>query len=223
MPTKVKITRQQIKQDKFTTFMLKAKDWFLDNWQAVSIGAAVVVVAAAAFVYFSKTKSANAIEGANRLTAATLELRRQNYQPAILEFGAIADEYGGRIAAQAVFYLATAHYESRNYDEAIAAFQRYIDKYPYDKITTASAIAGIAACLENKLEYQSAGDKYREALKYYPQSPSAPEYYLGAVRCYVMAADKQKAEETLQELEEKFPGSDQARTATMLAMRLKVH
>ena len=181
MPTRVKITKQQMKQDKFTTFMLQSKDWFVERWQIIAIAAAIVVVVIVAIFYISNLKETRALEAANRLNTAISMLRQQQYGDALPELQQIADEYGGKIGARALFYLADGQYEGKNYGEAMAAFQRYIDKYGNDKIAAASAIAGIAACLENTFEYAAAGDKYIEAAEFYPESPSAPDYYLGAV------------------------------------------
>ena len=167
MGTKVKITKKQIKQDKFTTFMLQSKDWLSDNWQPVAIGAAVLVIAVVAVVYFVNVQETKGKEAGVRLSQAVANLNRGNYQEAILELNAIADEYGGRTGGMALFYLANAHYESRNYDQAIENYQKYIDKYSLDNLTTSSAIAGIAASLESKQEFLAAGDKYYEAIEYY--------------------------------------------------------
>ncbi len=219
MRTKVRITKQQIKQDKFTTAMIKAKDWLMINWQVTAIVAAIILLAVIGIVYIVSTKSGKQQEAASRLAAAYAELKKDNSQVAILELSSIAEDYTGYIAARAQFYLANAHYESRNYDEAIANYQKYIDKFHEDKITTASAIAGIAYCMENKQEFVPAGEKFLEAVKYYPDSPSAPDYYLGAIRCFTTAQDFTRADQILDELNEKYPNTDYARRATMLVMR----
>jgi len=41
------------------------------------------------------------------------------------------------------------------------------------------------------------------------------------VRCFVMAGDLQRTEEVLGIIKEKFPNTDQERSAIMLSMRLK--
>jgi TolA-binding protein len=221
MRTKVKITRQQIKEDKFTNYMLLTRDWFLDNWQIVAILAAVVALIIAGTVYFFRMKSSKELDAATRLTKAVAEIRRQNFQVAILELKTISDEFGGDIGGMALFNLGNAYYDSKNYDEAINSFKKYIDEYKLDKLTTASAYAGIAVSLECKGDFPAAGDKFVEAIRYYPDSPSAPDYYLGAVRTYVQAGDRTKADQMFKELEEKFPGLEYSRTAARLIAQLK--
>ncbi|UCD16866.1 MAG: tetratricopeptide repeat protein, partial [Candidatus Zixiibacteriota bacterium] len=222
MRAKVKITKQQIKEDKFTTFVLRAKDRIVENWQVVSIAAAAAIIIIAGFVYYVNTQSSREATALNRLTRATAELQRRNYEAAITEFQAVADSYGGDAAGRAQFYLGNAYYGSKDYDEAIAAFQKYVDKYHLDKLSTSSAMAGIAASLENKQEFATAAERYREAVDYYPDSPSAPDYYLGAVRCYVQTGNRELAEQMVAVLKERYFGSDYYRTASQLAMQLNV-
>ena len=221
MRTKVKITKRQIKEDKFMNFMLRTKDQVMGNWQVLLISAAIVILVIVATVYFVNRQSTRSVEAADRLNKAILELRRQNYQPAILELGSIVDDYSGRVAGLAQFNLANAHFESKNYDEAIANYQKFIDKFHTDDLMTASAIAGIASSMECKQDFAGAAEKYYEAIKHYPGSPSAPDYYLGAVRCYIQGGNKDKANLMLGELKEKFPGTATERSAVRLAARLE--
>jgi len=221
MKQKVKITKQQIKEDKFTTAMLQTRDWILDHWQPVALAAAAIIIVIVGIIYYAGTQETRTADGANRLSAAVSELRRENYQAAIVELNDIADQYGGEIAATATFHLGNAYYRSKNYDEALAQFQKYFDKYHRNKLTAASALGGIAACYESKQDFEAAATGYMEAYNYYPKSPNAPEYLLGAVRNYVNLGDKMKADEIVGMLQDDFADSDQYRDAVMLSMKLK--
>lgn len=223
MRTKVKLTKQKIKEDKFTNYMLQSREWFLVNWQVVSIAAAAVIVVIVGAVYFFGMQEGKEAESLDRLNRAVAEARRQNYQVAILELKSIADSYGGSVGGLALFNLANAYYESKNYDEALNAYQQYADKYRQDKLMTSSAIAGAGACLENKQQFQPAGEKFLDALKFYPESPAAPDYYLSAIRNYVSAGDRGKVDSLLDEMKEKFPGTEYFRIATRYAMTLRLN
>jgi tetratricopeptide (TPR) repeat protein len=218
MRAKVKLTKQQIKEDKFTNFVLMAKDWFLDNWRIFAITAAIIVLAVVGLVYYFKMRATQSKDMENRFSRAVAEARAKNYQVAILEFKSISEEAGGEIAGMALFQLANAYYESRNYDEAINSYNKYLAEYKGDDITTASATAGVAVCLECKGEFSAAGDKFYEAAQKYP---SAADYYVGAIRNYVQASDKPKVDKLLAEIKEKFPQTDHYRAAARLAMQLK--
>lgn len=222
MGTKIKLTKQQMKEDKFTTFMLQTRDWILGNWQIVTIAIAAIIVISVGAVYYSNMKSGQTEEAADRFAEAIGKYRQQNYQVAILDFNSIADDYSGPIAASALFYAANSYFESKNYDEAIVNFQKYIDKYHIDEITTASAMAGIAACFEVKQEFLVASEKYLEAVRLHPGLASEPDYLLGAVRNYVNAGLETEAQQTLDKLNEDYAGTNQQRIATQLAMKLKI-
>jgi TolA-binding protein len=223
MGTKVKITKRDIKEDKFTTSMLLAKDWLSERWQIVAIAAVVVIVVIVAIVYFSNLQKERAQLGSEQLSQAVLKMRQMNYQEAIIDFARIADEFGGGVASRAQFYLANAHYDSRNYEEAITNYQKYLDKYGNDDpLTSSSAIAGVAACMENQQQYLAAGDKYLEAIAFYPKTATAADYYLGSVRCYVLAGDSARAEQALSELNDKFPRSEQSLSAIRLIMSVRI-
>ena len=221
MRSRIKISKQQMKQDSFTTFMLKAKDFFLENWQLTTIIIVAVVLVIVGVTYYANIKSNKQREAANRMSNAIGELRRQNYQVAILELNSIIDEYSGNVAGLAHFYAGNAYYESRNYDEAINSYRRYVDKFHQDKLTTASAMAGIAACLENKQEFQPAAEQFTKAADYYPAGANVPDYLVGAVRNYVNAGMRAEADKILARLEEDFSGTVYYRNAVDLAMQLK--
>lgn len=223
MRTKVKLKKQQIKEDKFTNFILQSREWVSDNWQIVAIAAAVIVLITAGSVYYFKMRTNKEMDAANRLSKAMADIRQKNFQVAILDLKSISDDFGGEIGSTALFSLANAYYDSKNYDEAINTYKKYLDDYQIDDITTASALAGIAISLECKQEFLAAGDKFAEDLEKYSNSPSAADYYLGAIRNYVQGGDKQKADKMLTEMQEKFPQTDYLRTATRLAMQLKAN
>ncbi len=222
MGTKIKLTKQQMKEDKFTNFMLQSRDWILENWQIVTIAVAAIIVISAGAAYYSNMKSGQAEEAADRFAEAIGKYRQQNYQVAILDFNRIADDYSGPVAASAVFYAANSYFESKNYDEAIINYQNYIDKYHIDEITTSSAVAGIAACYEVKQEFQTAAEKYLEATHLYPGLSGEPDYLLGAVRNYINAGMAAEVQQTLDKLNGDYAGTNQQRVATQLAMRLKI-
>jgi outer membrane protein assembly factor BamD (BamD/ComL family) len=221
MRTKVKLSKQQIKEDKFTTNMLLARDWLTSNWQIVAIAAAVVILIVAGIAYFIKMQSDKEMESGNRLAKAVAEARRQNYQVAILELKAISEEYDGEIGGTALLNLANAYYDNKNYDEAISSYQRFINDFHLDNLTTASAIAGIGYALEGKQEFLAAGDKFAEAVERYPDLPSVGDYCVGAIRNFVQGHDRAKAEKILNILKEKFPGTDYLRVASRLVIQLK--
>ena len=64
MQTKVKLTKRQLKEDKFTTFMLTAKDRLQENWQFYVIALLAIVLVVVGGVYFLNQGKARQQEAA---------------------------------------------------------------------------------------------------------------------------------------------------------------
>jgi hypothetical protein len=130
MDQKVRLTKRQIKEDKFTTFMLKSRSWFLKNWQLLVIGVAAAALIMVATVYYSQSRATRAGEAATKYAQALQDYRNQNNQVAIMGFAQIVEDYSGdQTAEQATFLLGKLNYRIRNYDEGIRHFEMYLNKY----------------------------------------------------------------------------------------------
>ncbi len=207
MHGKVKLTKREIKEDKFATFMLTAKDQFTENWQYVAIGGAVLVLLVAAVIYYFSSQSSSHVEAAQKLATAQMDFRSGNTQVAIMSLNQIVEDYGGKTAEQALFLLGKVNYESKNYPEAIRYFEQFISKYGSDNFQKSSALGGIAASLENQGQFAEAAAKYAEASAAWVGGPSEGEYLFGAMRCYLQVGEKEKAMTALTDLKARFPGT----------------
>lgn len=208
MHGRVKLTKREIKEDKFATFMLTAKDRVGESWQFVAIGVAVVVLIVAAVVFFVTQQRSGKMEAAQKFAQAQMEFRSGNTQVAVLSLNQIVDEYGGQTAQDALFLLGRVNYETRNFPEAIRYWQQYADKYKDDKLNLAAAIGGIGASQENQGQYAEAAAKYMEAVAAYPDGPAAGDYRLGAMRCYLETGNLEQARQQLAEIEKAYPNTD---------------
>ena len=214
MQNKVKLTKRQIKEDKFATFMLTTKDQFMVNWQLYAIGIVVVALIIGAGVYYLTTRTSANDEAGAKLSAAILDYRQGNNQVAILGLSQVADNYAGDDAGQqATFLLGKVTLESKNYPDAIRYYEQYLSKYKTDKLGRAAALAGIAAATENQGNYADAAGKFLTAIDEYPTGPLVPDYNLGAMRCYLLQGDVDKAKARLEIIKDKYPETSAYNTA----------
>ncbi len=205
MQNKVKLTKRQIKEDKFATFMLTTKDQFMINWQLYVIGIAVVGLLITAGVYYLTTRTSANDEAGSKLATAILDYRQGNNQVAILGLTQVAENYSGDDAGeQATFLLGKISVESKNYPDAIRYYEEYLSKYKTDKLARAAALAGIAASNENQGNYSDAAGKFMSAVDEYPSGPLVADYNLGAMRCYLLQGDVDKARERLEVIKDKY-------------------
>lgn len=218
MSKTIKITKREIKEDKFTTFMLQAKDYVVERW-VYFVGGLVVIFAAVLIVSFLRSGAAkNEQQAAEVYNRAMSELYGKNYQLAIVDFKTVVDQYGSTSQGEmALFNLGNAYLESKNFTDARAAFERYLGKYSDDKYFTASAMAGVAASMAGSGDVAGAAGKYREAAEKFPDFKLAGEYYYQAVYYYIQSGNLESAKVVLAKLNKEFPGSRADREALLLA------
>jgi TolA-binding protein len=208
MHQKVKITKRQLKEDKFTTFMLQSKDRIQESWQFFVIGAVVVVLAVVAVVYFFESKNKASEEAGAKFAQALMDYRSGNNQVAVLSFAQLVEDYGDQpVAEYATYLLGNANYRQRNYEEAIRYYEEYLSRYKGDSLVRAGAQAGIASCQEDQGQLLEAAQKYEQAIAEYPDGPQAGDYHIGAMRCYLAAGDKDKAREHMDYIRENYEGT----------------
>lgn len=217
MQSKVKLTKRQIKEDKFTAFMLTSKDRLVENWQLYVVGILVVVVAIGAVFYFIGARKSSHIEAGQKLAEAMMNSRSGNNQVAILGLNQVVEDYSGDDAAeQATFLLGKLNYESKNYAEAIRYYDMYLSNYHDSKLDRAAALAGIGACQVNQGNYAEASSKYAAAIDEYPDGPLAADYNLEALRADLMLGDMEKAKARLAVITDKYKGTEAANRALEL-------
>ena len=208
---KVKLTKRQIKEDKFTTLMLTWKSIAEDNWQFLVIGVAAVVLLVVGAIYFTGYQADRVDQAAEKFARTMLDYRNGNSQIAILGFTQILDEHGDDAVAQkATFLLGNLHLASRNYDEAIRHYDLFLNKYRGNSFERAAALAGKATTLENQGLHVQAAQAFSAACDESADGPLVGDYLAGSLRNYLEAGDNAAAEEKLKIIVKKFEKSDLA-------------
>jgi len=122
---------------------------------------------------------------------------------------AIVDEHGSTKAGQlAKLFLANSYYALKNYDKAL---EYYNDVSVSDKMVSATALAGVAACYEAKEDFSEAASYFEKAASKNMTSMQAPENLQRSAVNYAAVGKKEKAVELLQTLKKEFPASIYAR------------
>ena len=217
MQSRVKLTKRQIKEDKFTAFMLTTRSRIMENWQFYVIGVIAVVLAVVAISYYMQSQGGMDEAAEARLTQAMGEYQQGQSHIAILSLQGLISDYGSTSAArQATYMIGLINYEIKNYPEAIRYWEQYLSRYTSDQMQRAAAHSGIGASYENQGDYVSAAAAYQRAFDEYPENPIAGEYLLDAVRVYLLGGDTQQAQQYLDRLETEFPNSTYLQKATAL-------
>jgi len=209
MATKQKLTKKQIKQDKFITTVFRAQEYFTGHTGRFLIGIGAIVVIAAAIFFVTTRGQAREQEAENILGRANVEFRSGNFQLAAVDFQNILDNYGSTDAAKlASYYIAVCYFSLQNYDEAEKYYRLHYDKYRYNDMLSANALDGIAECLKAKGSLKEAGDEFFRVYQKYPDSYIVPDCLFNGAECYAGAGDIDNAKK-LFDLYIKLPGQGQ--------------
>ncbi len=217
MQSKVKLTKRQIKEDRFTTFMLNARSRFQENWQYYVAGAVVVLLLAFAANWYVGDIAAKQEEAEAKFARAVLDYQSGDNQVALLGFDQLLNEYGSTdVAEQATYLLGKIHLANKNYEDAIRYFEIYLGRYQDDPLNRAAVQAGIASAQEDLGNYAEAAQAFAAAAEIYPDGPLVADYEFGAVRNYLNVGDMEAAEAHYNAITEKHADTDAGKSAIRL-------
>ena len=216
-----KLTKRQIKEDKFVTRTAQAWDWVQGNYPKLIGGAAGVVVLLLLVNYLMGRSEKQAAEAADAFSKAQIAAMEGRMGEALLQGEEVYKKYAGTgPGAQALLLVANATFEMGRVAEAKAAFQKCIDDYGKDPVMVYAGWNGVAACLEQEGNLREAAARYEAFAQKYENSPFAGASLKEAARCYGQAGDREKARALLQTITEKYKNTPiaseaQARLKTM--------
>lgn len=221
MRGKVRLTKRQVKEDKFATFMLSSKDKLQsemeDRWQFYVIGFVLVVILIAAVAWQLDRQEARGVEASEAFSQAMITYQGGDEQVAILEFSQVLENYGSSdVASTATYLLGNLNLSTRNYAEATRYFQMYLDDFGGNELNRAAALAGLASAMEDQGQYADAASKFVLASAEYPGGPLEPDYELGAIRNYLADGNLEQADARLANLEENHANTDWTKRASRL-------
>ncbi len=213
-PQKRKITKKDLKEDKFVEFTLKAKMYLEENYQQLAYAVIAVAIIIIGIVVY-KNQHQKTKEKANTLLGeAQMEYQSMNFTKARNFLTRLIEEYSGTDAAvQGYFILANLDFQQEKYQQAEEAFKKFIDDYDGSPILLASGYAGYAACLEHRGAYREAAENYLKAQKSAPDFVEAANYLYLAGKNFLAAGDKERAMEIFEELVEKYKDSKRVNDA----------
>ena len=217
MQERVKLTKRQIKEDKFTAFMLSSKHHIEENWQYLAIGVVIVILAVTGIVYYMNAATESGELASAQLSQANLQYRQGNSQVAILTLTDILNKYSGTNAAeQATFMLGKVNLETRNYEEAKLYFSQYLQNYQKNPLNRSAATSGLAVALENQGNFAEAAETFEKGATEFAGSALDAELNLGAMRNFLMVGQTEKAREHYDFLVENYGDTEMAQRAARL-------
>ena len=223
-----KISRREIKEDKLVTKYFEARQWIDANTRILSyVGIGIAGLILIGFLWSKNRAESN--EKATSMLAKVMQYYDEGrYELAIngvpqegtQGLQVIVDEHGNTKAGEiAKLYLANSYLALKNYDKALSMYDGISVS---DKMITASAYAGMAACYEAKSDFIHAASNFEKAASKNMTSMQAPENLQRSAVNYAAAGKKEKAIELLQMLKKEFPSSSYARDVDLFIAEYSV-
>jgi len=212
-----KITRNQIKEDKFTTSYYEAKNFYQEHQTKILAGLGIIAVIVVAIIWYSNSQNEKNLQASIELSRTMQVYETGAFQEAIdgragtnvIGLKKIVDQYGGTDNGEiARIYLANSYYFLGKFDEAL---ENYDDYSGSNKLMVASALAGIAACHEAKDSFEDAAEYYEKAYQAYEFNPLNSEYLLKSGSNYIKIKKFEEAKAAFDIIKDKYKTSQSFR------------
>lgn len=214
------------KSDIFTEIFFQATDFFEKNRTAVLGVLGAILLAIVGTFFWNQTQESKNQEATAKLEGIIKRYEAGNYSGAIegdstaMGLKEIVKNFSGTGSGeQAKLYLANAYFQLRNYEEAQKTFESISSFSP---IVKGSALAGEAACYEQKKDYKKAAQLFRRAADAVRNDAITPIYLENAGRNFELAGEKSDALAVYEKLKKDYPQSTAARNADQIIARLKI-
>ncbi len=207
-PQKKRVTKKNLKEDKFVETALLARSYFEEHTKEITYIAGAVVVLAILIWLFLNHRAQRLHEAEVLLGKAQIEMQSMHTNKARAFLNQLIQNYEGTDAAdQGYFLLANLDFQAQKYDMAEKEYKKFIASYGGSKILLASGYAGYAACLEHRGAHKEAAENYLKAQKTAPNFVEAANYLYLAGLNYKDAGMKDKAIEVFQKIIAKYKNS----------------
>ncbi len=214
---KVKLTKRQIKEDKFATFVISSKQQVTDNWQFVVIAIVVVILIGVAAAYYVDSQKEAAFQNSSAYARAMMEYRNGNLQVALASLTQLIGNTSDDGLLEKSFYaLGNINYETRNYPEAIRYWDIYISRFQDNPLYRSAALAGLASVYENQAQFSEAASHFGDAVAAFEDGPLEGDYLVSAMRNLLMAGEVEQARTQLGIIKEKYDKTELYKRAARL-------
>jgi tetratricopeptide (TPR) repeat protein len=197
--------KEELKKDRLANWIERSLTWVKQNKENALIGG-IVIFAVAIFIPFSLSHRVKMNEQAFSLLArGQQEYFNNRLDKAISFYDQALQLSGSKAIPFLLFYKGNVLYEMGKYEEAIAVYRNYLDKYENRKFTPEILIS-LANSLEQEGKFNEAKEVYLKFLDNFPEHYLLPGIYQGLGRCYEKLGEKDEAIKIYQQMSYFYSG-----------------
>ena len=206
--THKKLTKHELKEDSFVTFVLAAREYVIENQNKIFIGLIVLVVIIAGSIWMNNSRIQAREEAKVHFAEALSSYRNGQIQSAEELFRITEERFGNlREGAYSSYFTGQCALMDGRNTEAIEAFERYLEragKFPFFK---EAAMDGMATAYANDRNYDRAAEIYSDLIAGVDDDSFKENLYLKkAADMYKLAGKEGQAIELLERLLENTVG-----------------
>ncbi|MBP1696986.1 MAG: repeat-containing protein [Deltaproteobacteria bacterium] len=195
MTSMKKIIKKKLKEpDEFITLTERSYLFVTQHARSIAMGAGIVLVLLLSIVLFQKWDKGN--EGnANKMLTSVIETYQmvsspyregssQEYKDVLERFSEIITKFPRTSSGKlAVLYKGNIYLRLGEFDEAIKAYESYLEKAGKEKLYRAFVMEGLGYSHEGKKDYGKAIDSYQKLINL-GEGFQLANAHLGMGRCY---------------------------------------
>lgn len=195
MPSARKIIKKKLKEpDEFVTSTERAYLFISGHLKPIAGGGIAVLLIIIIFFLFQKWEKRNeenayqmlnvAVETYQMVNSPYREGSAQEYQSVLEKFKEVAAKFPKTSSGKfAILYQGNIDLRLGEFDQAIQAYESFLQKEGKEKLYRSFAMEGLGYCYEGKKDYEKAIDAYRKEIEL-GENFQLGNAYLGLGRCY---------------------------------------
>lgn len=196
---KKRITKQDLKEDKFVKTTLQVKSYIDENYRQVVTVVLGIFAVIVIFIVYGQLKKESAMEAQAELGIAQIEYSNNNLDKASERLLNLIEEYGSsEEGQQGMLMLANIYFVQNKYADSEKYFQEFVDSYSGSDILLSSGYAGLASCKEVDKDYSNAAELYEKAADAAPDYIEADNFRYLSGLCYKKAGNVENASRIFQ-------------------------
>ncbi len=202
-----KIIKKKLKEpDELITLTERIYLFFTRHYKTISIGGVIVLILVLSFFFYQKWKRGQeenayqlfniAIESYHLMSSPSREGSPQEYKNIIEKFNEVITKFpktpSGKLS---VLYKGNVYLRLGEFEEAIKAYEDFIQKEEGEKLYRSFAMEGLGYAYEGKKDYEKSVRAFKKLVEI-GNSFQIGNAYLGLGRCYEKLGKNQEALES---------------------------
>jgi tetratricopeptide (TPR) repeat protein len=220
MARKKRTAKKRLKEDRLVTLTVEASQFVQRYFTQVIVGVVILIVAVGASLLTAHVKRTAARNSEAEFALGMSQYNARDVQGAATAFAQIVDKYGNQRAGElSRYFLGKSLLAQSKYEEALGAFDGYLNKAPKDAAFRDAALMGKAACLEGLHNFEAAAEMLEQLSQRLDQNdPRYPEVLFQAGQDYEKTGSKQKALDLYRRTADKATGPLKDRAIVAIAL-----